>query len=94
MRKVLLFSLTCAVFLFSTLCVFAYETIIIKFPSKELWVKAYYKKVGNEQILKLSIEKMYEQIANNEIESIMEKTRKLLGIAPEDYRIAEMDKIW
>ena len=52
-----------------------------------------YKKVGNEQILKLSIEKMYEQIANNEIESIMEKTRKLLGIAPEDYRIAEMDKI-
>ena len=30
-----------------------------------------YKKVGNEQILKISIEKMYQQIANNEIESIM-----------------------
>ena len=49
-----------------------------------------YKKVGNEQILKISIEKMYEQIANNEIESIMEKTRKILGIAPEEYAIAKI----
>lgn len=46
-----------------------------------------YKKIGNEQILKISIEKMYEQIANNEIENIMEKARKTLGIAPEDYSI-------
>ena len=51
-----------------------------------------YKKIGNEQILKMSIEKMYEQIANNEIESIMEKTRKILGIAPEEYDIAKMDE--
>ena len=51
-----------------------------------------YKKVGNEQILKMSIEKMYEQIANNEIESIMEKIRKMLGIAPEEYNIAKMDE--
>ena len=29
----------------------AYETIIIKFPDKELWVKGYYKKVGTEAIL-------------------------------------------
>ena len=49
-----------------------------------------YKKIGNEQILKTSIEKMYEQIANNEIESIMEKTRKMLGMAPEEYKIAKM----
>ena len=48
MRKVLLFSF---LFLISTLAVFAYETIIIKFPDKELWVKAYYKKVGSEAIL-------------------------------------------
>lgn len=47
MKKVLLYSLI----LFSTLSVFAYETIIIKFPDKELWVKGYYKKVGNEAIL-------------------------------------------
>ena len=49
-----------------------------------------YKKVGNEQILKISIEKMYEQIANSEIEDIMEKTRKMLGIAPEQYTVAKM----
>lgn len=50
-----------------------------------------YKKIGNEQVLKLSIEKMYEQIANNEIEDIMEKTRKMLGIAPEDYEVRRMN---
>ena len=38
----------------------------------------------------MSIEKMYEQIANNEIETIMEKTRIMLGIAPEDYEISKM----
>ena len=32
-----------------------------------------YRKVGNEQVLKMTIEKMYEQIAENEIEDIMEK---------------------
>ena len=37
--------------LLSTLSVLAYETIIIKFPDKELWVKGYYKKVGTEAIL-------------------------------------------
>lgn len=52
-----------------------------------------YKKVGSEQILKISIEKMYEQIANNEIENIMEKTRKMLGIAPEEYEIVKMNNV-
>ena len=52
-----------------------------------------YKKVGSEQILKISIEKMYEQIANNEIESIMEKTRKMLGIAPDEYEISKMKNV-
>lgn len=47
MKKVLLFS-----FLFLIcLSAMAYETIIIKYPSGELWVKAYYKKKGNEAIL-------------------------------------------
>jgi len=49
-----------------------------------------YKKVGSEQILKISIEKMYEQIAKNEIENLMEKTRKILGIAPEEYEVENM----
>lgn len=51
-----------------------------------------YKKIGNEQILKMSIEKMYEQIANNEMESMMEKVRIMLGIAPEEYAITKMEK--
>ena len=49
-----------------------------------------YRKVGNEQVLKMSIEKMYEQIANVEIERAMEKTRIMLGFAPEEYEIAKM----
>ena len=52
-----------------------------------------YKKVGNEQILKVSIEKMYEQIANNEIENIMEKIRKMLGVAPEEYSVLKMNNV-
>ena len=51
-----------------------------------------YKKIGNGPIVEMSIKKMYEQIANNEIESIMEKIRRMLGIAPEDYNIEEMNK--
>lgn len=48
MKKVLLSSI---LFFAVTLCVVAYETIIINFPERELWVKAYYKKVGLEAIL-------------------------------------------
>ena len=59
-------------------------TIEIVLPNK-------YKKIGNEQVLKMSIEKMYEQIAENEIEDIMEKTRKMLGFAPEDYEVKLMN---
>lgn len=51
-----------------------------------------YRKIGNEQILKISIQKMYEQIAINELESIMEKVRIMLGIAPEKYRIENTEK--
>ena len=48
MKKALLASL---IFLFTVIAVYAYETIIIKFPEGENWVKAYYKKVGYEAIL-------------------------------------------
>ena len=48
MKKALLFSI---IFCFTILCAAAYETIIIKFPDRELWIKGYYKKVGNEAIL-------------------------------------------
>ena len=48
MKKVLLHNI--ALFI-TTLAVFAYETIIIKYPDGENWVKAYYKKVNNEAII-------------------------------------------
>ena len=49
MKKILLFI---SLFLCSAILgVYAYETIIIKFPDRELWVKGYYKKIGNEAIL-------------------------------------------
>ena len=51
-----------------------------------------YKKENNQEILDLAIEKMYEQIAKVEIERAMEKTRLMLGFAPEDYEIKNMKK--
>lgn len=62
------------------------KTIKISLPSR-------YKKVGNKEILDLAIEKMYEQIANVEIERAMEKTRLMLGFAPEEYKIVKMDSL-
>lgn len=50
-----------------------------------------YKKIGNYKILNLALDKMYEAIAKDEIERVMEKTRIMLGkIAPEDYEIKKM----
>ena len=57
------------------------RTIEINLPFK-------YKKSGEVNILKLALEKMYDEIARVEIENIMEETRiKLKGIAPENYVI-------
>lgn len=49
-----------------------------------------YKKTDRDEILKLLIEKMYDMIAEKEIEGIMEKTRIMLGFAPEDYCLKRM----
>ena len=62
------------------------KTIKISLPNK-------YKKMSSKEILDLAIEKMYEQIAKVEIERAMEKTRIMLGFAPEEYEIKKM-KIW
>ncbi len=59
------------------------KIIQISLPNK-------YKKISNKEILDLAIEKMYEQIANVEIERAMEKTRLMLGFAPEEYEIAKI----
>lgn len=57
------------------------KIIEIKLPHK-------YKRNGNINILKLAIEKMYDEIARIEIENIMEETRVMLkGLAPDNYII-------
>ena len=56
------------------------KLIKISLPNK-------YKRANNEKILDMAIDKMYEQIAKVEVERAMEKTRLLLGFAPEDYEI-------
>ncbi|MCI8273358.1 MAG: M48 family metallopeptidase [Clostridia bacterium] len=66
------------------------ELNVIKNSEINIILPNKYKKIGNEQILKVSIQKMYEQIANNEIEGFMEKVRINMGIAPEEYRIQKM----
>lgn len=50
-----------------------------------------YKKVEKEDLLKVLIEKMYQTVAQREVERAMEKMRKLLKIAPEDYSITKMN---
>jgi hypothetical protein len=59
------------------------KTIKISLPNK-------YKKMSNKAILDLAIDKMYEQIANVEIERAMEKARIMLGFAPEEYEISKI----
>lgn len=60
------------------------KLIKISLPNK-------HKKMNNEKILDMAIEKMYEQIAKVEVERAMEKTRILLGFAPEDYEIKHIN---
>ena len=57
------------------------RTITVNLPNK-------YKKNGNIEIIKLALEKMYDEIARIEIDNIMEETRIMLnGLAPENYAI-------
>ncbi len=58
--------------------------ILVTLPNK-------YKKLGNDEIVKILIEKMYNMVAKKEIERAMEKTRIMVGIAPEDYEIKRIE---
>ncbi len=60
------------------------ETIKIELPNQ-------YKKVEKEDLLKVLVEKIYKVVAKREIERAMEKTRILLGFAPEDYKLEKMN---
>ena len=46
-----------------------------------------YKKLNRDEILVKLIEKLYDLVAEKEIEAVMEKIRKTLGFAPEEYVI-------
>ena len=50
-----------------------------------------YKKLNRDEILVKLIEKLYDIVANQELECIMEKIRKTLGFAPEDYTIKRLE---
>jgi len=59
------------------------ETIKITLQNK-------YRKINNQKMLDFAIQKMYNAIAKVEIERAMEKTRIMLGFAPEDYKIEKI----
>ena len=61
------------------------KTINIVLPNK-------YKKIENKEILDILLKKMYDSIAEKELETIMEKVRLTLKFAPEDYQITRIDK--
>lgn len=61
------------------------RTIKIVLPNK-------YKKIENKIIIKMLIQKMYEAIAEKELDNIMEKVRVTLRFAPENFEIARIDK--
>ncbi|MBP3463533.1 MAG: DUF45 domain-containing protein [Clostridia bacterium] len=52
-----------------------------------------YKKIDNESMTDILIDKLYTKIAEKELEDIMEKTRLMVGFAPEDYKVIEMQGI-
>ena len=62
------------------------RNLIICLPNK-------YKKITDrDEILVKLIEKLYEKIAEEEIEGVMEKVRNILKIAPEDYTIERINE--
>lgn len=51
-----------------------------------------YKKINKESMIEILIKKMYEDIAEKELDAIMEKVRLTLKFAPEDCKIARIDR--
>ena len=50
------------------------------------------QKIQNDIIIEILLQKMYDAIANKELEVIMEKVRTTLKFAPEDYKIMRLDR--
>ena len=53
-----------------------------------------YADYDNTEQIKKMIDKMYYMIAEKEVEYSMEKMRKLVGLAPEEYRIKKIKRAW
>ena len=53
-----------------------------------------YAEKDNTELIKKLIDKMYYMIAEKEIEISMEKMRKLVGLAPDEYRIRKTKTLW
>lgn len=70
------------------------KTPKLNVESKEIFIQLpmKYKKVNNKSILEILVNKMYEAIAEKELDLIMEKVRVTLKFAPEEYEIARIDK--
>ena len=51
-----------------------------------------YKKLNNDVVIEILLQKMYDAIADKELDTIMEKVRTTLKFAPEDYKIMRLDK--
>ncbi len=64
----------------------------VKEKNIEISLPTKYKKIQNDVIVEMLLQKMYDAIANKELEIIMEKVRTTLKFAPEDYKIMRLDK--
>lgn len=49
-----------------------------------------YRNVDNTKILEIILDKFYARITEKKVEDLLEKYRKLTGLAPEDYKIEKM----
>lgn len=53
-----------------------------------------YAEEDNTEQIKKMIDKMYYMVAEKEVEQAMEKTRKMVGLAPEEYRLKKVKTVW
>lgn len=57
----------------------------------DIYTPSKYKNMNSKKLLEIVTRRIYEMIAEVEVESIMEKTRIMLkGLAPEDYKIERL----
>ena len=59
--------------------------------SIDLYLPKKYKNLENMDLINLAIQKLYNKIAETEIEYAMEVSRHILKFAPEDYKIQRLN---